>query len=727
LKKKLGKQFLKKKFILVSLMMLLLFLTKFYDMNNRSKVTAKENSLPTETIQKNSIEEDLNVTQWADYDTYYGKPNAVQIHNDLIYVADVCGDIQILSLNNNQFELVGYYKNELFDSEEKRLAGISSALCISENHLFLSIDEYGIVILNITKPEEPSFLEYHENILADEIYVSGDRLYTLKTNLFHNTTFSIYNISSLGFPFQINNITYDDTFSRMEIQNNIAFIKTYKKISILNITNPYSLTEISHINNSIYGFSVFKHYLIITNYLSNFTIYNLTNIHNPQMIVKLPFAFSEKVYDIHISNNKSYVISRNKIYLFDIINISDPEYIGYIEQNHGEPLLYNGRMILTSVYNLSQITSEVILSYDSYKGLTTYNVTKPTAPTIYATRSYSKARHLAVNQNYIILGFRNKLEILSNTDPANPELICSYDLPVIYIGNLLLDEDILYISASNSIVIYDMQTPENLVHCSTYILPSGYDIEIALDEKRSVLYVSNGILTIIDVKDKFNPVLIATKSFDERSDEIFYKNDVLFISTSGGDWQMGSLIIYDAKDPQSLVSIGGAGVIDGVGAIFADNKYFYYSYVSMGWMKGLTIRDYSNTSSMLTVYTNTSIPYFIEIKAKYNMLYLIPLSYDVEDNMLIILNITDMSNVREVSRYYGRTAASAISKIVIHDQYIYITEGYEGLSILKFNEYQEEPDIEPTTTNVSLKLMTIIPIATISAIVFTKIRSKKKK
>ena len=306
---------------------------------------------------------------------------------------------------------------------------------------------------------------------------------------------------------------------------------------------------------------------------------------------------------------------------------------------------------MSSSEELSQITDEMIISYENSKGLIAYNLTTPTNPTIYASYLYSYPWEIGVTENYILVSVKNKLDILSNTDPTNPELIGSYEIQGSYISDIITDDEIVYLATGTGLIeIIDIKTPENPILCSTFILTGGssYGIEITLDEKRSILYVSNDILTIIDVKDRFNPLFISSKSFGERSDEIFYKNNLLFIGIDGGDWQMGGLRIYNVENPSAIYPVSGVGPLDGVGALYADNNYLYFSYTKMGWMRGLDIWDYSNISGMKIVYSNTSLPFISEIKAKYNKLYLIPSSYNIEDNILITFNVSDINNVKKL-------------------------------------------------------------------------------
>ncbi|MHA1127249.1 MAG: hypothetical protein ACTSQX_16610 [Candidatus Heimdallarchaeota archaeon] len=719
-----------RKYIRLFVIIIALLLTvNFFKINNLVNVGAKENTNTQNNLQKKSFEENLNVTHWGKYDTYYGKPYAIQTKNDLIYVSDICGDVQILALDNNEFELVGYYKNDLFDSEDARLTDKPASLCLSEDYLFLTLYDLGIAILNITNPENPILFEYYENITADEIYVSDNTLYTLKAYKWYNTTFSIYDISSIHLPFLINNITYDSTNGRMEFQNDFAFIKTYRKISVLNITDPYSITEISYINKTIGGFSLYNNYLVLTNVYSNLTIYNITDKLNPVLHANLQFVFNSGSDDICISNKKAYVANMDTIYIFNIANISNPKYIDFFDQHYGNTGIPLDRLILTNTDDLSQMTSDVIISYKQNIGLVAYNLTIPSNPIIYASYFNTYVSEIKIAENFILVGVNNKLKILSKTNQESPELICTYEIQGNYIYDIIISDDIVYLATyPRTIEIINMQIPTNPVFCSIFTLTGGsiYGIEITLDEERSILYVSNEILTIIDVRNSFNPLFISSKSFSERSGVVFYKNNLLFIGVNGGDWNMGWLGIYNVENPREINYLGGIGAIDGVRAIFADNNYFYFSYAKWGWMRGLAIYDYSNISSKKEVYSSTNLSFISEIKVKYNILYLIKTSYDIEDNMIITLNISDINNIKEVGRYYGYTSASKIQHVEIFDQYIYISEKYEGVQIYKFNEYQEE--VEPTTTSIlSSEFMQVIPISLMVVILFTKKISKKKK
>ncbi|MHA1367594.1 MAG: hypothetical protein ACTSP5_14450, partial [Candidatus Heimdallarchaeota archaeon] len=250
-------------FILI-LVIPILFSVNFFNIGSKRIVKGKEEINIQDTIQKNTFEEDLNITYVGNYDSYYGIPEDIQISNDLVYVSDNCGDIQILTLDNNGFELVGYYKNDLFSSEIK-LADKHTALCISGNNLFLALNDLGMVILNISTPQNPVFLSYYHNITADEVYAADNKLYTLKENSYINSTFSIYDVSTIQQPLLLFNKTYYDASYRMEIQNNCAFVRTDTRLNILNVTDPVNVTEIGHINRTIGGFTLHNNYLVLTN------------------------------------------------------------------------------------------------------------------------------------------------------------------------------------------------------------------------------------------------------------------------------------------------------------------------------------------------------------------------------------------------------------------------------------------------------------------------------
>ena len=308
----LGRRVSNKYFMLFLVVVTILLSVNFFKINNMGVILAKEDTDLQNSMQKNSFEENLNLTHISNYDTYYGIPEALQISNDLLYVSDSCGDIQIFTLNNNEFELAGYYKNDLFNPKDARLADKPTALCISGNNLFLALNDLGVVILNITIPENPIFLSYFDNITADEIYVSDYKIYTLRRNSYKNTTFSIYDISSIQLPLLLYNITFNDDFNRMEIQNNYAFIKSYSRLRILNVTNPLNVSEIGHINGTIGGFSLHNKYLVLTNSYRNLTIFNLTEITNPNLHANLPFNFTNV---ISVFLTEKYMLSLGMKYI----------------------------------------------------------------------------------------------------------------------------------------------------------------------------------------------------------------------------------------------------------------------------------------------------------------------------------------------------------------------------------------------------------------------------
>lgn len=172
--------------------------------------------------------------------------------------------------------------------------------------------------------------------------------------------------------------------------------------------------------------------------------------------------------------------------------------------------------------------------------------------------------------------------------------------------NLYIDEQgYCYIFGANrgngGVIILDVATdPMNPIEVGTFdnwYVHDGY----ARGNKLYLAHIYQGFISIVDIADKSNPVLLGTALTPSNfTHNVWPSDDNNFVFTT--DEVSGAfLTAFDVSDPTNIIEVGRIQSSPGVG-IVPHNVHIYQNWmVTSYYTDGVTIHDISNPSNMIEV------------------------------------------------------------------------------------------------------------------------------
>jgi len=299
---------------------------------------------------------------------------------------------------------------------------------------------------------------------------------------------------------------YCDTLA---IFNDILFLGTsHEGIYVLNISNPENPELISNYNeNNIYckDFLIENDYLYVSEQYYGLRTLNISDIYSITEISYFDNSLTESVYDSVIYEGNMYITSFN--YLLKIIDLAD----------------------LTAETPAFTVLHES--PSDRSQKLKIYN------DTLYV-----------VGDRFYIDDWIPRLTLYDLSDPIDPVYI--WHTEDFKIFDLEFNNDIMYLSSTDGIHIFNVSNPYNLIEISNVTFTESAEFELALSDGLLIAgskytYNSNTNLTAFNVSDPHNPILLWNittykSGEDGEIEELIIKDGLIYASQ-----YMHGLVVYD--------------------------------------------------------------------------------------------------------------------------------------------------------------------------------------
>ena len=179
--------------------------------------------------------------------------------------------------------------------------------------------------------------------------------------------------------------------------------------------------------------------------------------------------------------------------------------------------------------------------------------------------------------------------------------------------NLYIDENgYAYIFGANrgngGVIILDVHTdPLNPIEVGTFdnwYCHDGY----VRDNIMYLSHISDGFLSLVDVSDKSNPVLLGTKNTPSNFTHNSWPDDTGNRVYTTDEVSGGYLTAYDVSDPENIQELDRIQSSPGVG-IVPHNTHFLNDYILTSYYgDGVTIHDVSNSEIMVEVGSYDTYP-----------------------------------------------------------------------------------------------------------------------
>ena len=365
----------------------------------------------------------------------------------------------------------------------------------------------GVVIMDISDPDKPSYLGHYDDIgAALDIRVQGDYAYVA----FYSEGFVILDVSN---PENITKVgQYKEVSSRsrsIDVYEDLAFTGDWNYnfdiYNVSDLSNPQLIYRhnfgeyILHVTvNDSYAFVGLTSGMRIMNIIDPLTTHQIAS-----------YTGANRVYDLIIEGNYGYLAAGNFVQTINFTDIYNPTLInstdfgyGSIDLDKKDDLLYNAGYTMLEIISVNNLSKPVKLSElpiesyiscvavndnfvylaDNYDGIVVANVTDPYYPSIVTTFDFGGDTYdvfvedgLAYLANYF-----GGLYILDVSNPFNPSFVSQTEFEgSSYISKVAVHNNLAYVSLNNSYLgIINVSNPNYLQQTHHKYLPrnSKYSI-----------------------------------------------------------------------------------------------------------------------------------------------------------------------------------------------------------------------------------------------------------
>ncbi len=550
-----------------------------------------------------------------------------------------------------------------------------------------------LVILDITVPDNPvEVSKYLTRGVINNMRIKGNYVYAA----INNFGLDIIDINEYSNPHEVAFLKIGGSFPKIDIQDNKLFYYAFgKQIEVIDISDPLSPVISSSIKfNSHLQMNkviVKNNYVFISAGWSGFIIYDISNYDSPVEIFKNGEFYG---YDLDIKEDYACIAASDSTLIYNISNPQSSYITGKIRGNHGsytiskfhDNLLITGGYIL-KLYDINNQSNPVFLSeYNTHNYIKDIEINNNLMMiangdtkfkiidfndndnlallSTYDTKGYSYG--IAKKDNIVYIAQYDKgLSIINVSNPHSPYFIKSID-SLERLKYIKVKDNLLFCSSSG-LKIYDISTPENPVHISSYNVPAHTTGNFIFRDKYIYFAAGTKGLIILDISDIHNPVKTGEYTASGFVQNLDIKDNLVVL---GGD---GGLKFIDISEPTYPFEIGAYNINSWISAVKLIDNYVYYGGGSRG-LAVLNIKDISNPQIIENLHKTIGN----NIITKDNLLYVPEISF--------YLTIYDISNpeIPEMIAYY-KTKSNAYD-IILDDNYIYATSSSAGMTILDFDK-----------------------------------------
>lgn len=439
---------------------------------------------------------------------------------------------------------------------------------------FCAASADGLLIYDISDPSAPSLLS--QTVVysyADDVQVANELVYAC---------WSVRGLRAFDFSDPANPVELgvfnpqEGYLDELSVDGDLAILTSVGDAWIIDVSDPANMTELAHLdlaNAALTDAQIVGNHAYLTFETSGLEIWDLTDPTTPLKIgaTELPGRSSQisvvgdtatvgfqsrgcavvdvsdpaaplliglydpqgDIWGMYTDGHFAYFASILGIEIFDI---SDPPTPATLIEREVPP---DGRDI--AIHG----SHAFVASQDD--GLTIFDITNPIDPQ--PVGSYQSDRsgaliervHCQDERAYVASG-RAGVEILDISDPANPSFMSSIGSTAL---DVHIDGHLAYIAHSGAeLWIYDISD-----ETSPILLSRTRGGGMCVDVHNGYAYTGWSGLTIMDVSDPANPVVIAQDYTGTEMEDLVYRDGYLFAA-----YRVGALI-YDVSEPSNPILI----------------------------------------------------------------------------------------------------------------------------------------------------------------------------
>ena len=691
------------------------------------------------TTFQNNCNQDLNFhfCEKGNYDSALGNMRDVYIVDELAYAAIEGAGLVIFDISNlSNPIIVSCYDDSKPITEDvvwDSFDHTTSGLYVKNGLVYLADGLNGLVIINVSDLTNPQKIGHYKIKSGgiSNVIVSGSNAFVKSTK-----KVKIIDISDPTSPFLTGEISLGiystESINSIAVNDNFVFISSEDFI-IYDVSIPSNPTEIARItdflgtkiiirNNIVYYIS----FTTTGNTSNHLHTIDISNPNSPVIIGNLSLSkITDNIQSIVVSNTTAYIASSVEIVAINVTNSSNLIYLG--KTNNSTLVWSMKRLALQSNLDQYQDMTEIVFCADEYQGFLIIDFSNVSDPCLINTYHFgSSIQSLSIDENLLALAYGKSLI----TIPNNFENLSN--------GNVFSFNQVGSFSLNNS-SISDVHVEDDYVYVSLYLFGLGIlDVSTPLEPKLIGLFNLTSIDSSIYAKrlfyDKEKDFVVITMANDGYAiiDVSNKTNPTLLYH--GEKWRAD---IVDVFVSNNLLFIAESYYDSGFGIINITNPVnpIWLNYIPFGEI----IYDIYIDGDLLFLSTELCP---IKIYDVSNSLAPIKLSEIKSDrwhpgqifvnnsiafiaqnaNGLLAIDVSSPIKPKLLTSYRDHYAGLSYD-VVVYNNYIFLADGWDGLEILEL--------VPPVISRRQLLLFSILPSLSgsvlVAVIVILQFSKKRKK
>ncbi len=435
---------------------------------------------------------------------------------------------------------------------------------VQGNRAYLAAKSYGLIIMDITNPEEPQEIAVQEQTNALDVFVQGDYAYVADS-----TGLKIISINQPGYPI-VGSCDTPYSARAVYVQGDYAYVADYNYLWIINISNPENPYAVgSYRASSPKDVFVQGSYVYLTD-SEGLRIIDAGNPSNPSEIGSsdLEDMAGRAVY---VQGDYAYVTATSATGGpgFKVVDIRNPFYPKVV-----------GSCNLYGSYSYLFVQGDYAYVVDSRRRLQVIDISKPQNPTIVSTCRLHHlyeypAGGLYIKDNYAYIGAGLGLQVIDISNSLNPSILASCDTPYEcgFLGatesalDVYVDGNYVYVANKGSLQVIDVTDPAHPI-----LIGSCDEVPSFVDKvfvQGNYAYLAWSKLVIVDISVPYRPQLRGFCNTDYARD-VFVQGDYAYIAVGESGLQ-----VIDVSDPHNPILVSTYDTPGSATGIFVKDDYAY--------------------------------------------------------------------------------------------------------------------------------------------------------
>lgn len=404
--------------------------------------------------------------------------------------------------------------------------------------IFVAVGYAGFAIVDVLFPSHPLTV-FTFNTQGNATDVAIEENYAYVTDGLAGLL--IFDISDPANSRVVGSVATHGFANRIAVSGSYAYIANKENLSIVDVTNPARPTVVGTYDTPVNAFNVAVSGSLayVADLNSGMIILDVSNPATPILVDSQHPP--EGAFEIHLLGNHAYVASGRKgIQIFDV---SDPASI--------EPEPYN------FLLNVSDVAVDSGFAYTIGTQSSRLQITDATNPSNPQTRAFAVGPALPVSINvqsdyaYLTYGYSG-IRIFNVSNPDSPSQVGGLDMPGAALKLKLKDSLAFVAYREEGLRIIDVSQPDSPVPLGHYNTPG---LALSVDVAGNYAYVADEVwgLQILDISDPSQPVHRANyRTLGSSAVEVAVGGHLVYLAVG---WEVQIIDVINPSSPRLLGSV----------------------------------------------------------------------------------------------------------------------------------------------------------------------------